>query len=86
MYVKVDGQDNLYAYKGTATNAKIASYIDEPTRKLLADCSKKHNLPIVPIRDTTSELINQPWPFAPTEELALRQQLASATRARTHTI
>jgi len=59
LFVKTDGMGNLYMRPGKAGEP----YVNAEVQKLIAECSRQHNLPIVPIADTSSDPSVTPWPF-----------------------
>lgn len=59
LFVKTDGKGNLYMRPGKPNEP----YVNAEIQKLIAECSRRHNLPIVPIADASSDPSVTPWPF-----------------------
>lgn len=70
IFVKTDPNGNLYVSRNLTTNvADTAAWLTPASVKLISDCARKFNLPIVAIPDATSALLNPPtpWPFGDTQ-------------------
>jgi hypothetical protein len=64
IFVKTDAAGNLYVRPANAVrSADTAPYVTPELQRLIADSARRHNLPVVPIIDTTSLPSTTPWPF-----------------------
>lgn len=63
IFVKTDGQGNLFMRNGLISKDVGTPYVNEEIQQLIKDSSLMHKVPIVPIADTSSGVSTTPWPF-----------------------
>ena len=85
IFVKTDGRGHLYVYTGTGV-AQTEPYVNAKAQKLIMECSKKFNLPIVPIPDTSSQASTTAWPFDDVQKLAVAREGLTMGRGRSGTM
>jgi hypothetical protein len=61
--VKTDGKGNMFMRNGMISKDVGEPYVNAEIQDLIKRSSRKHRLPIVPIRDTSSGVSTTPWPF-----------------------
>lgn len=89
IFVKTDAKGNLYRRPNNAAHsADAAPYVTPALVELIAAAARKHNLPIVPIVDTSSEPSHTPWPFGDLDRLTefARPPSPTVTRGRRNSI
>ncbi len=70
IFVKTDLNGNLYVSRNLTTQVPdTAAWLTPRSVELISECARKFNLPIVPLADAASVVLNQPtpWPFGGTQ-------------------
>jgi len=63
IFVKTDGKGNIYMRNGAISKDVGEPYVNKAIQEMIIKSSKRHNIPIIPIPDTSGLTSTTPWPF-----------------------